>query len=335
MNTKASIFTTLLITSFSIISAQTQLPNSDFEDIHTLELTVTYGDPEDPEAQVLDIAYDSLGQGWTSGNPINRFLPIEHVFMKDTSFAHSGNHAIVMRTDSIGPVVAVGNVGLGTFDYNEDNPFNSILFGVPFADRPTTFEGWYTYKSVGAVAPDGDESLINGDSLLISCFLTKWNSNLAKRDTVAFTSWTSNETVEDYTNFVLFFHYFSDDMPDSANVMMLSSSLGYVADFSQRPYGVKGSTLVVDDLNMNYSPVGLEQKELNASVYAHGKIITIEVLDENGATSEVKICDVAGRTLHSGNLNAKKQSIELNYSGVAFVVVSSSQGSLARKVYID
>jgi len=334
MNFNVLITSILLAMPLSCFS-QSQLPNSDFEDIHTLELTVTYGDPSDPETQILDIEYDSLGQGWTSGNPINRFLPIEHVFMKDTSFAHSGNHAIVMRTDSIGPVVAVGNVGLGTFDYNEDNPFNSILFGVPFADRPTTFEGWYTYKSVGAVAPDGDESLINGDSLLISCFLTKWNSNLAKRDTVAFTSWTSNETVEDYTNFVLFFHYFSDDMPDSANVMMLSSSLGYVADFSQRPYGVKGSTLVVDDLNMNYSPVGLEHKELDASVYAYGKTITIEVLDENVANSEVEICDVAGRTLHLSKLNSNTLSVNLSYSGVVFVVVTSQNGSIARKLFID
>lgn len=313
----------------SVVSAQTQLPNSDFEDIQSISGVADNG------GQPYNYEYDSLGQGWISGNPVNRYLEIDHIFMKDTSFTHSGSHAIVMRTDSIGPVVAVGNAGLGEFVFNESNPFASIVFGAPFADRPHAFAGWYTYKSVGGVAPsDGDDRLINGDSLLILCYLTKWNSTLEKRDTVALASWTSSETVTDYTEFIIPFNYFSSDVPDSANVMFLSSSLGYVADFSERPFGVKGSTLVIDDIRMHYSGAGFDEyAELNGTAYTVGKKVVVR-LEELPSDASVRIVDMAGRNLVSRQLSDKESTFELAYSGIAFVIVRSEKGTLTRKLYI-
>jgi hypothetical protein len=328
---RSLLFAALWCTSLAF--AQEQLPNSSFEDIHKIQETIIYGDPSAPDA-ILDIEYDSLGQGWTSGNAVNRYLAIEHVFMKDTSFAHSGEHAIVMRTDSIGPVAAVGNTGLGLFVFNESNPFNSIIFGAPFTGRPVKFTGWYTYKSVAGIAPnDGNDLLAGGDSLLISCFLTKWNETNAKRDTVAFASWTSKETVQEYTNFQIVFNYFSQDAPDSANVIFLSSSLGYVADFSERPYAVKGSTLVVDDLYMDYTGAGLQDNELNALIYATEGGIHIEL--ESKAVSNYRFYDIAGRTLGSGQLTQSGEVIPLNYRGVVYVVVENTEGSVAKRVYLN
>lgn len=327
---KTLLFAALWCASFSF--AQEQLPNSSFEDVHKIIETIVYGDPADPDA-ILDIEYDSLGQGWTSGNAVNRYLPIEHVFMKDTSFAHSGSHAIVMRTDSIGPVVAVGNAGLGLFVYNESNPFNSIIFGSPFTSRPVKFTGWYTYKSVGGVSPmDGNDWLINGDSLLISCFLTKWNTSAGKRDTVGIASWTSSQTVTVYTQFEIPFHYFSNEAPDSANVILLSSSLGYVADFADRPYGVKGSTLVVDDLHMDYTGAGLASNQLDATVYAVEGGIQIKL--ENDETTRYRMLDVAGRTVGSGVFTSSSYRINTDYRGVVFLVLERAQGEFAKRIYL-
>lgn len=318
---------------FSLVAhAQEQLPNSSFEDIYTVQATIVYGDPSDPD-MILDIEYDSLGQGWTSGNAVNRYLPIEHVFMKDTSFAHAGSHAIVLRTDSIGPVVAVGNTGLGLFVYNESNPFNSIIFGSPFTSRPVKFTGWYTYKSVGGVSPmDGDASLINGDSLLISCFLTKWNAGEGKRDTVGIASWTSNQTVTVYTNFQIPFHYLSNDAPDSVNVILLSSSLGYVANFEDRPFGVKGSTLVVDDLFMDYTGAGLVTNVLDAHVYATEGGIQVK-LEQEGVT-RFRMLDAAGRTLGAGVFQTASHFITTDYHGVVFLVLENQQGEVTKRIFL-
>lgn len=323
---KKIVLVSYLVASTLFICSQTQLPNSSFEDIQNVVGT-------DPDENPIN--YDSLGMGWTSGNAIKRHIPgIETQFMKDTSYAHAGDHAILLRTDSIGPVVAVGNAGLGLFIYNETNPFNSIIFGAPFADRPSSFSGWYTYKSVAGVSPgDGDESLIDGDSLLISCFLTKWNSVEAKRDTIAFSSWTSSETVEEYTEFSIPFNYFSAEIPDSANVIFLSSSLGYVIDPSDRPYGIKGSTLIVDDLQMNYEPASLEELIFNVDVYAVNKTLTI-VMDEFTSGTEVKVCDMAGRTLTRRKITENTTSFNVDYTGVVFVVINSALGNTSKKVFI-
>jgi hypothetical protein len=117
---------------------------------------------------------------------------------------------------------------------NLNQPLESLVSGVPYKSKPTRFKGYFKYQPK------------NGDSCEIRTTLFKWNKDLKKRVKVgeAIMRRTDNTTV--YTPFDLPFEYFSQDEPDSIEVIFTSSAGGeyFLAEI--------GSTLYIDNVSFDF-----------------------------------------------------------------------------------
>jgi|GEM_PF-4448815 len=298
--------------------AQTQIPNSNFESI----FTATGINPSS-----IAISYDSLTGGWVSGNRIKRDIPIddgtvEYQFMQDTNYTWnaSSNHALVLRTFTIGPVLATGNVGTGTYSYNSVNPFNSVIFGIPFADRPISMIGYYQYKSV------------LGDTCLIEVTLTKWNAGTMQRDTLAHGKILDNQTSNSYQQFSIPLTYGSADIPDTCSIVCLSSAYAYVKDLSETPRGQIGSTLLLDDFKMIYDQSGIDEStELKGNVFASGNNIVVD-LQEQPIDATIQLIDLSGKEIFKSSLKEMHNEISIKNKGLIIVRIQSSKGTIEQKL---
>ena len=298
--------------------AQTQIPNSNFESVYTAT---------GMNSNNIAISYDSLTGGWTSGNAIKRDIPIddgttEYQFMQDTTYTWntSSIHALVLRTFDIAGVIATGNVGTGVYFSNGSNPFNSVLFGVPFADRPISMIGYYQYKSVA------------GDTCLIEVTLTKWNTVTSQRDTLAHGKILDNQTFTSFHQFSIPFTYGSVDVPDTCSIVCLSSAYAYVKDLSETPRGQVGSTLIIDDFKMIYDQSGIEEaSELKGTIYASGNNLIVD-LQEQPLDATIQLIDLSGKEIFKSSLKDMHNEISIKNKGVIIVRIQSSKGTIEQKL---
>jgi hypothetical protein len=310
----------IVVFTTTIAFGQTQIPNSNFENIFTATGTNPSG---------LAISYDSLNGGWTSGNPVKRYIPIDdssttYQFMMDTNYTWnaSSQHAIVMRSFKIGPILATGNLGTGAFNFNSVNPFASAVFGTAFADRPISMIGYYQYKSV------------LGDTCRIEVILSKWNTVLSKRDTVGYGVLFDNSTFNNFKQFSIPINYNNSDTPDSCSIICMSSAYGLPASSSDAPRGQVGSTLIVDDFSMIYNTNGLTDQDLAAcKVYANGKNIVVEFPKKTENTS-IQLIDLSGKILYNASVEKEKEIIPVSTNGVVIVKISSNDAQSEHKIYI-
>ena len=298
--------------------AQTQISNSNFESIFTAT---------GMNSNSIAISYDSLTGGWISGNRIKRDIAIddgttEYQFMQDTNYTWnaSSNHALVLRSFMIGPILATGNVGTGTYLYNSSNPFNSVMFGTPFADRPISMIGYYQYKSV------------SGDTCLIEVTLTKWNAGTMQRDTIAHGALYDNQTSTSYNQFSIPFTYGSAATPDTCSIVCLSSAYGYPSDPSIAPRGQVGSTLIIDDFKMIYDQSGIkESSELKGNVFASGNNVVVD-LQEQPIDATIQLIDLSGKEIYKSSLKDMHNEISIKNKGLVIVRIQSSKGTIEQKL---
>lgn len=317
--------TIMALFATTLAISQTQIPNSDFESV----FTATGVNPDG-----YSIQYDSLTSGWTSGNPVKRNIALDNdstevQFMSDTNYTWnaSSQHAIVMHSFKIGPILATGNVGTGSFVFNTTNPFKSARFGVPFADRPISMIGYYQYKSV------------NSDTCRIEILLSKWNTTTMMRDTVARGVLFDNTTTTSFNQFSIPLIYTSTDttiMPDSCSIYCLSSAFGIPADMSSAPRGQIGSTLIVDDFKLIYNTSGIEayEKENNAKIYTTSNFIYIN-FDTKPSEASVQIVDLSGKLIYKASLENQSSQIAIENKGIVFVNVVSSKGTKRQKILLQ
>jgi hypothetical protein len=103
--------------------------------------------------------------------------------------------------------------------------------GVAYTARPTRLTGFYKYTS------------INNDSYYMSVALTKWRGTT--RDTIGYAENRSSQTVTDWTKFELPIQYRSQDIPDTLNIVFLTTPVFKESDLSKVQVG---STLSLDKL---------------------------------------------------------------------------------------
>ena len=103
--------------------------------------------------------------------------------------------------------------------------------GVAYTARPARLTGYQKYTS------------INNDSYYMSVALTKWRGTT--RDTIGYVEQRSSQTVTDWTKFELPIQYRSQDIPDTLNIVFLTTPVLTQADLSKVQVG---STLSLDKL---------------------------------------------------------------------------------------
>ncbi|MCF8364323.1 MAG: PCMD domain-containing protein [Bacteroidales bacterium] len=225
---------------------------------------------------------------WDGLNYDGGFLNF-HTFMRTTD-AHTGNYAAQVETITqslIGDIPGIAFTGSidfdpTTFEYN----FN---VGVPVEGRPTSLKGFYKY------APEGNDSM----AIVIGMF--HWDEAQNNLDSIGGGFFFTGNAVGNYTEFEVPIMYFDPvEEADTMYVMLFSSLDSYHV----------GSVLKVDDLSLNYNPVGMIESvdAENISIFPNPVSDELHVIaGENACVSEFIVTDFLGRIV-------LKQSFENNFS---------------------
>jgi hypothetical protein len=142
-----------------------------------------------------------------------------------TTDSNSGTYAAKLETQSYFTLTVPGMITLGEIDIQNIMPTG----GVPFADRPTGISFYMKYTSTQ-------------DTMLMITYFTKWNPSTLNSDTIGGIFYLKNEEVAEYTKISLPIIYRSEEIPDTVNILFLSSLVS----------GDAGSTLFIDDITMEY-----------------------------------------------------------------------------------
>lgn len=213
---------TLNILIFSLLigsaMAQTQIPEGGFENWI-------------PNS--TNIYYEPGGDFWTTLNPLATLGG--PVTVSQTTDAHSGEYAAKLETKLWGTLLISGLLVSGNFILTE--PY--IQNGKPFTDTPSKFKGWYKYTPV------------NSDSAGVAAILTRYNTEAGQQDTVARAISALTESVQTYTQFEFDFDYLLTGINPDTIILVFTSS-GNAGNFQ----GEEGSTLILDDISLEY-PSGL------------------------------------------------------------------------------
>lgn len=298
---KRLLFTTAIALIGATFSSYGQtLLNGDFEDISTITRLSGNG---------MDMfTYDSIGSYWVTGDEIKKdigLIPDPGPFAKDTSWAYSGNHAIVMRTMDVGGIIGTGNMGVGSYSFDAVNPFNSVKLGVPFTDRPLKLRGYYTYKSIA------------NDSCWVAVFFSKWNTSTMKRDTIGYGEFVSNQSTSltSYSLFEVPISYINATVPDTMGLLMVSSKGGYELF---PPDGQVGTTLVVDSCSFVYDQTGLSEVNSDViSIMNTQDYISLNV--KEAVNLDAQIYDASGKLIEERELQIGENKFYLPVKNAVYI----------------
>ncbi len=189
----------------SNVSAQQSLLNGDFNNWEALN------DVENPS-------------GWFTLNPLTIFG-----YEPSTTKVSGNNGGYAVRLVSIANNFQniPGLLCTGPL-LNKRNEPDFTKMRVPFSGQPASFNFSYKYYPV------------NNDSCLAYMMLTKWNDVNAKTDTIAMARIILSDTVQEFTNKIVFFEYYSQAIADSMQIFFSSSIDGFNPNV--------GSELIIDDL---------------------------------------------------------------------------------------
>jgi len=270
-----------IVSSYAGIMAQTA-PDFGFETWNTL----TGGVAEDP-------------QGFASLNTLMLVGGAQSVF-KETTNPFAGTTSAKITTIKItGAQIpnpyspgtnldTAGLVTIGSIDFISQ----SIVYGYPFVDRPTTlsFSSMYTPMA--------------GDSAFVLAYLTRWNGT--SRDTIAHGTYSTGTTTTSYATNSITMTYdpsFATVVPDSQQVFISSSVYSH--------NGAKvGSAFYIDALEWSgwnsISEIGQNNVFVNAYPNPASDAINFTT-DSN--ISAINVLDIAGRLVGSYSVKNNKLSV--------------------------
>lgn len=318
-----AIFTLFLVASVSW--GQEQLPNMDFED--WVKVNVGVDDPPNEFKNEYTVKVDSLQGGvWGSGNILLDTLDdlYNKPFMKDTTYSYSGNKAVLLRTQMIGPLPATGTLWTGYIGkaFHFEKPLFGAKTGVPFSSTPSNFRGYYDYLS------------IQGDTCYIACFMTKWNGVRGKRDTVGYGTFLNSQTTKGYQPFDVPIYYNSiTPSVDSVILIMLSSYGGIELR------GREGSTLIVDSTFFDYGALALDVEEeiedpFDVEIFSASGNIKIRAHSEV-RNAKVEVFDITGKMIYSKKYSVlKNETIDINREQILIVKIDDGKHKLNRKIFV-
>ena len=307
--TKSILFLSAIFTiGFGLDSIAQAIENGDFEDIQNITRLYPSGNP---------FSYDSIGGYWVTGDEIKKDITVDPSlpFAQDTSWAFSGNHAIVMRTQDIGGVLGTGNMGVGVYEFDATNPFNSVKIGVPFTGRPVKLTGHYTYKSV------------NSDSCWVLLFFSKWNGT--SRDTIGLGQFVSNQSTSltAYSDLEVPITWTSGAAPDTMGLLMVSSKGGFEVF---PPVGQVGSTLVVDSCTFVYDNTGLGENGADYLSF-QTQLDYINIQSASQETLYAKVYDVSGKLIEAREIKEGENRFYLHQNRSVYLFQIEGNGTAVNR----
>ncbi len=290
----------LMISLMTLSSMAQQIPNGDME-------TWTISGSFSPD-----------GEYPTDWSTVNNTIPdvqawlLSQTCLQEVTDVHGGSFAAHLITVAP-PVSGFPNVnGIVTNgDINETT--YAVENGIAFTARPDSLVGYFKAIPVGT------------DFATIEFVLKDGNE-----DTLGWARFEApNTIVANYTRFSVPVVYSSAATPTTA-VVLLSSSDGFNS--------IIGSELWVDDLELIYNPIGIEEEKLdNSTAWYNGNSIVLDLTKSNSRNVQVSVIDLAGKEVYSSKTSgSQKHFIPANVSnGLYFVRVSNSTYSHTHKVIVS
>ncbi len=178
-----------------------------------------------------NVSFEEPASGWWASLNTLKFLGGPATCEK-TSQAHDGLYALRLETKLWGDEFIIpGLLAAGYFDINAPIGQN-LIQGQPFTYRPQKLEGFYMYTPQ------------NNDSAIIYSNLTKYNTASQLTDTIAELFLLEKNEISTYQKFSVSYTYFSNQTPDTINIVLTSSGGG------KEMAGQDGSLLIIDDLSL-------------------------------------------------------------------------------------
>jgi hypothetical protein len=298
---KLIIFAIVFFTSYASY-AQSQLSGSDFEN-----WSQNFYNSSFPSLFYWELEPTSIWSSPNEGVTIVGNFPTER-----TSDAQSGSYAARMETKSVFSVPAAGTIFSG---YLIPDMFNTrAMLGVPFTDKPSSFNGYYKYTPAYY---NGGQTI---DSCAIYALLSYWDGN--QRDTIAEASYYTSDTINNYTYFSIPFVYSLPNTPDTITVVFSSSKNG------DSFVGGIGSTLYIDNISFDYSSSieKAEQKMAFKKRYVENNLL----LDfEEAFSGKIRLFNTSAQEVYvKETKEVLSHSIPLSLlsKGIYILEINSSEG---------
>lgn len=147
-------------------------------------------------------------------------------------------------------VKAAGNIFIGSYKTNAQDPASSVTFGRDYSGaRPTKLSGYFKYQP-GATMSDGSVPSEKLEKDECDIYIQLWSGG----ETIGEGHFITNETVSEYTHFEIPIEYtVTNKRPDKIAIVATSSRYGgYFDGMNVIGQLVIGSTLWVDDFELSY-----------------------------------------------------------------------------------
>ncbi|MBI3519243.1 MAG: T9SS type A sorting domain-containing protein [Bacteroidetes bacterium] len=190
------------------------------------------------------------------------------------------------------------------------------ISGYPFSNRPQQLNYNIQYMPY-------DPS----DSVSVSVLLTKWDTTMLMRDTVAYGASYYNAMAHSWFVGSTYMNYLSGEAPDSAMIVISSSS--------SNPKD--GSYIYIDNLQFSGSVIGISENsflENNIQIYPNPSSDNIYLrIGESIKSVDIQLFDVLGNKLLSDNITNQSTISILNYpSGIYFLRITENNRSINKKI---
>lgn len=194
----------------------------------------------------------------------------------------------------------------------------TVTGGFAFTQRPQNLTGAWQYM------------MGTNDTGFAAIYLTKWNTSMSMRDTVAM-AWQKlfGMGAMSWTNFTINLMYMSGGAPDTAQIIFSSSGMTPVA----------GSQLFVDNLVFTGSVAGIKENKLNAELKLFPNPVSdkliVGVSNSKTTKGQIEICDLQGKKVKSLSnvdftLNTIIDVADLS-KGEYFIKLITSEGVISKK----
>jgi len=240
---------------------QTVIPNAGFEN------WTSYGNYFNPT-------------GWDTPNAELMQIPIfGFTVVSRTSDHHSGSYAVKLETKhlTIPSLDIPGFMTCGNIDIDLQSGSFILSGGVPVFDSPTHLKGFFKFLPKG------------GDSCAIGISLTRTVGGII--ETVGAGSFSTRDTVADWTPFSAWIAYTGSLPPDTMNIIALSSA--------QEDMTI-GTILYLDDLYLDYT-VGRddEDRDNGIAVYDDRETGRLMIFYDflHPEYAHIRLFDLAGRVV--------------------------------------
>lgn len=231
----------------------------------------------------------------------------------------TGSYFIKLTTKDVGGIITPGIIVSGQLNTNTWLPSS----GFPYAQQAEKLKGKYQYMGY------------NSDSATISAWLTKWNTTLSRRDTIASLKKTTSGMVHVWTGFSIPFVYQNSEIPDTC-VIMISSSC-------RTPK--KNSFIWVDDLLLDGIVTELQNEdpvnEVKVFPSPARDVLNIAFNSKSNHRAQLQIIDNVGKIVYQSQVEIQKGSNTLNtdigkmqLTPGLFLLRLKSQGEILTRKFI-